>query len=311
MATWTGGGCSHYFHDSPEALRWYQRELSKPRVTQAPHYRRTLHMLLGEALARAGDLAGARRLYTGATHTQILARQLFYEGRWDEAEAAIEDQMPKLRNFGDLASLAACLEILANICRLSGRPQKALALFKEYFATAGSEIAVVNEILVRPIIASICVQISHLDAAERELVRCREIMALGEDWRGLAGFVVCAEAVVAAATGKCEEAEAQFEKAVDIFRRYQVPFEEAEALHYWGRALNAAGERVARMRSSTPRSRFTSVMAAASAGSIVRSLSKHASSCRPRPRPFLINASQITSAYSGARASTGRSGTAE
>ncbi|MGA9721285.1 MAG: AAA family ATPase, partial [Candidatus Binatus sp.] len=242
MATWTGGGCGHYFHDSPEALRWYQRELSKPRVTQAPHFRRTLHMLLGEALARAGDLAGARRLYTGATHTQILARQLFYEGRWDEAEAAIEDQMPKLRNFGDLASLAACLEILANICRLSGRPQKALALFKEYFATAGSEIAVVNEILVRPIIASICVQIGHLDAAERELVRCREIMALGEDWRGLAGFVVCAEAVVAAATGKCEEAEAQFEKAVDIFRRYQVPFEEAEALHYWGRALNAAGE---------------------------------------------------------------------
>ena len=27
-----------------------------------------------------------------------------------------------------------------------------------------------------------------------------------------------------------------------IFRCYHVPFEEAEALHYWGRALNASGE---------------------------------------------------------------------
>jgi hypothetical protein len=34
----------------------------------------------------------------------------------------------------------------------------------------------------------------------------------------------------------------QFEKATEIFRRYHVPFEEAEALYYWGRALNASGD---------------------------------------------------------------------
>ncbi len=61
-------------------------------------------------------------------------------------------------------------------------------------------------------------------------------------WRGLAGKVSLAEAVVAAAEGKYEEAEAQFEKSIQIFRRYHVPFEEAEALHYQGRALNASGE---------------------------------------------------------------------
>jgi hypothetical protein len=33
-------------------------------------------------------------------------------------------------------------------------------------------------------------------------------------------------------------AESQFEKAVQIHRRYQAPFEEAETLYYWGRALN-------------------------------------------------------------------------
>ncbi len=58
----------------------------------------------------------------------------------------------------------------------------------------------------------------------------------------LAGKVSLAEAVVAAAEGKYEEAEAQFEKSIQIFRRYHVPFEEAEALHYQGRALSASGE---------------------------------------------------------------------
>jgi truncated hemoglobin YjbI len=61
-------------------------------------------------------------------------------------------------------------------------------------------------------------------------------------WLRLAGKVSLAEAVVAAAEGKYEEAEAQFEKSIQIFRRYHVPFEEAEALHYQGRALNASGE---------------------------------------------------------------------
>src|SRR5260370_39228104 len=58
----------------------------------------------------------------------------------------------------------------------------------------------------------------------------------------LVGKVSLAEAVVAAAEGKYEEAEAQFEESIQIFRRYHVPFEEAEALHYQGRALSASGE---------------------------------------------------------------------
>jgi tetratricopeptide (TPR) repeat protein len=68
------------------------------------------------------------------------------------------------------------------------------------------------------------------------------ILENGEDWRGLVGAVARAEAVTAAAEGKSQDAERQFEKAGEIFRRYHVPFEEAEALYYWGRALNASGE---------------------------------------------------------------------
>jgi len=75
------------------------------------------------------------------------------------------------------------------------------------------------------------------------LQRCREIVGAGENWFGLAGSVARAEAVVAAAQGEYAVAGAHFEKAVAIFQRYCLPWEEADTLQYWGRALLAAGER--------------------------------------------------------------------
>jgi len=52
------------------------------------------------------------------------------------------------------------------------------------------------------------------------------------------------------AEGKYEEAEPQFENRFR-FWRYHVPFEEAEALHYQGRALVRRVELAQRMRNST------------------------------------------------------------
>jgi tetratricopeptide (TPR) repeat protein len=239
IATWTAGRCWVFFLDSPEALRWYQRELSKPRVE---NYRPLLLELLGEALARAGDLAGARRLSAGTAQAQILAGLLFYEGRWDEAEAYIKDQAPKLRDCGDIASLGWCLNILANTFRVCGRPEEARAVFEEYFSTAAGESQPGYEVLIRPVSAVIRVEVGQVAAAEQELLRCREIMASGEDWRGLAGVAELAEGVFAAAEGRFQNAEVRFEKAAEIFRRYQVPFEEAEAFYDHGRALYALGQ---------------------------------------------------------------------
>jgi tetratricopeptide (TPR) repeat protein len=94
----------------------------------------------------------------------------------------------------------------------------------------------------RTLLALIYATTNRPKLAYEHLARCREIVGNGEDWRGSIGLVARAEAVVASAEGKYEDAEAQFERSVQIFRRYRVRFREAEALHYWGRALNASGE---------------------------------------------------------------------
>ena len=51
-----------------------------------------------------------------------------------------------------------------------------------------------------------------------------------------------AEAVVAAAQGKYAPAEDQFKKAIATFQHYCLPWEQADTLQFWGRALLAAGE---------------------------------------------------------------------
>jgi len=90
-------------------------------------------------------------------------------------------------------------------------------VLEEYFSTAGGESQPGHEVLIRPVSAMIRVEMSQLNAAEHELVRCREIMASGEDWRGLAGVAVLAEAVVAAAEGRFQNAEAQSKRQLRFF----------------------------------------------------------------------------------------------
>jgi len=74
------------------------------------------------------------------------------------------------------------------------------------------------------------------------LERCRQIVAAGENWFGLAGVFERAEAVVAAAQGEYSLAETHLEKVIATFQHYCLPWEQADTLQCWGRALLAAGE---------------------------------------------------------------------
>ncbi len=239
ISTWSSGTCRVFVLDIPDALQCYQRELSKPRIAQ---YRPVLTALFADALARGGDLAGVRGISLEAAPTQYRSDILLCEGRWDEAEALVREKIPKLRNAGDLTSLASCHAVLADICRVTGRPDEALATFDTILDAAKGELQLAHEMAVRPASAEIHVRLGHLEAAAREIARCREIVKAGEDWRGLEGNVIRAEAVLAAAQGRLQDAEANFGKAIEIYRRFQVPFEEAEALLLWGQALYAAGQ---------------------------------------------------------------------
>jgi class 3 adenylate cyclase len=82
-----------------------------------------------------------------------------------------------------------------------------------------------------------------LAAAEEQVARAREIIEGPEDHETLVGLLARADAAVAAARGDWATANKAFERSIEIFQHFGVPFEEAETRIVWGNALLRSGDR--------------------------------------------------------------------
>ncbi len=252
---WVAGAFRSYLLDPCEARTWYLRELAKPRVAQVPSRRRILLDALASSYLTEGNLAEARKAVAelGGDRDERTrdyedhgggAALAFREGQWERAESATTRSLDVVRRSGSLYEVESRLQALAVARFIRGDLAKAEALLQEALelSCVEKECELHLQLKHRTLLALIYANTSRVGEAHQQLERCREIIDNGEDWRGLVGLVAKAEAVVAATEGKYEDAEKQFAKAVEIFRRYHVPFEEAEALYHWGQALNVPGE---------------------------------------------------------------------
>jgi tetratricopeptide (TPR) repeat protein len=236
--------------DPAQAEAWVNRELGKPRITkaQASFVEKSLSEHLGLAQILMGNLAQAeglvarspaRPLFGGYSLKEHLA---FYMGDWPGAEILLaQSTNEQVRAH---VPLQFCIRSLmaARLLRLQGRPLEAESILEKILAMLPTGPGALIEMAARHELALDCAGSGRLVQAQVHLARCCEIMAAGEDWRGLAGCVARAEGALAAAQGRFREADDRFAQSVEIFRRYQVPFEEAETLHYWGRAQLLAGD---------------------------------------------------------------------
>jgi tetratricopeptide (TPR) repeat protein len=162
------------------------------------------------------------------------------EGNWQEASDRLAQSVRTFRAQENQHSAAHCLNAQGRNERFRGDLVRAKALEQEALELAPHDPHI--EMQIRPQLASVCAEMNRPDEAESVLMRCREILSAGEDWRGLAGNVCMAEAMIAADRGEMNRAEVKFLRAIEIFVRYQLPFEQAEALYCWGRVLATRGE---------------------------------------------------------------------
>jgi tetratricopeptide (TPR) repeat protein len=86
----------------------------------------------------------------------------------------------------------------------------------------------------------------HFDRGQPENVAehvdyCRRIVTDQENWLGRADNNWRALGIAAALQDHFEESDRYFEKSVENFGQYSLPWDEAETLHYWGKALLHAG----------------------------------------------------------------------
>lgn len=98
------------------------------------------------------------------------------------------------------------------------------------------------EMAFRPVKALIEIDLGKTEKAIDEIKRCKDILAAGEDWRGLHGIFSLASAVAEGALGNQRAAEVQFVESIDVFKRFHLPWHQAESQHRWGQMLLGVGK---------------------------------------------------------------------
>lgn len=186
-----------------------------------------------------GNLEDAQALVDRAPSTLLRGIIAIHGGDWTTAKSVLETGLSITRASGSRERHADLSFWYARLLRITGQTAHARAFLDDALQIFGEGSLPLVELWLRP---ECILALEGKDAAQSHLVRCHEILASQEDWRGLVGAVARAEAVVAAADNRIQDAETSFERAMAIFTRYALPWEETETLRLWGRALGAAGD---------------------------------------------------------------------
>ncbi|MGH7779026.1 MAG: ATP-binding protein, partial [Candidatus Binataceae bacterium] len=237
-AMWSAGWYRMLMRDPIEARRLFNVGMENPLLSPQQRAAHFEFLALTELLA--GDLSRAKALVaenavTPAFRSRIAQRA----GDWEGAKELALEQLEWSRRAGSRWNEEDTLSHLSVLMRLIGDFEQAAELLQKslrlYHTTD-----LFWEMRNRPEAALLAIDTGHPEDATRHLEVCREIMAQGEEWLGLAGLVARAEGMLAAAEGR--DATHKFENAIAIFRRYGLRFDEADTLYYWGLAVNLADE---------------------------------------------------------------------
>ncbi len=243
-ATWIGAGLSLDLRDPRSAMAWCRRELATARIAKARNPRRTLQGELARAHALAGELEEARRLAEEAGLTKYTAPFLaLFEGSFEEAAELWGDQQEDDRQRGNRVYDWAASHWLGVVSRTAGDLVAAEARLEEALAIAIDGGSLLHELPARAELALTLADAGRPEEAGKHLVRAGDILAGGEDWRGVAGRVALARAAILAAENQSQAAEETFADAAGVFSGLGLVWDEAETLQRWGRFLLQAEDR--------------------------------------------------------------------
>jgi tetratricopeptide (TPR) repeat protein len=238
--TWVAASQCCFLFAPVRAQAWCERELAKPRTEQAPVQRDHLLTGLAQAHGLMGRIAKARELADQIHGIGWLEVVLMWGEDEQKALAHWSDLLALTQRTGDNWNGWRTRYWLGRLHRIRGEHQAA-----EVHLEAGLTLALAGphalaELSLRGELALLCLQAEDVKEAQNHARRSLELLAAPGDWHGLGGRAQLAVAAVGAAeTG---QAPVAFAAAIETFRRCQLPWDEAEALHLWGRSLLAGGD---------------------------------------------------------------------
>lgn len=240
---WSGGYHPLGLWDPREARRWFARELSRPRQAEAGSQRAILMQQNAFAHLMLGELAAARELMAEAPRDVVEGLRQFYAGDWMAADRLLDEACDMMLAVGSRDGETVASFFRSQVYLAMGDLDQAEALNARVLRNSIEAPIVPYELNSRAQAALIAVRRNDLAGACEHVCRSRQIMASGEDFRGLVGRVALAEMAFAAGSGDTQRAHSMFDQAVNTFRRFGLVWEEAEARCTWANMVLRARDR--------------------------------------------------------------------
>ncbi len=238
---WSGGYHPLALWNPREGQRWFARELARPRMAQAIFQRRVLVQEMAFGFVFRGQLGRAKELLAESPRVVVEAFILLYEGNWARAAMILDESRDAMRAAGSRDGETVYAYFQGLVCLAAGDLAGAEAMNQVTLVAAIEGPHIPYALNAHAQAALIAILRGRPDGARSHLARCREIIAGGENFCGLFGRAALAEAMAAAAEGRHDAAEHHFTSALEIFRRYDLPWDLAQTHHLWASSLLAAG----------------------------------------------------------------------
>jgi tetratricopeptide (TPR) repeat protein len=245
--------------DVPSARKWGEKTLPEATKFGIPPMELFLRRPLALIYALAGEVAKAQEscqavetiqdkyslTETGAIcpFEDVAGIGFHYlrQGEWDRARHYLEGAIAVHKDRNNLGAVNACSLVLGSLSLEEGDFPKAEELLLKSLEICRNGGNVLFELWVLPVLAELHLKMGQPDKAAEYVDKAFELLKPDQNWYGLPAPVYLARGMLAAARKDWGTATDSFDKAIEINRQYQLPWDEAKTLYERGLMYLARG----------------------------------------------------------------------
>jgi tetratricopeptide (TPR) repeat protein len=245
--------------DIPRAREWGEKALPEAVKFSMPFTAVFLRRPLALVYALSGEVTKAHEACQAVRtlESQTLAGCYFEDtagvgfhylrqGEWDKAREYLEWTIAVHQDRNNLAAVGACCLVLGSLNLELGNYPKAEELLLQSLGICRNGGNVLFELWVVPVLAELYLKMGQPEKATEYVDRGFELLKPDKNWYGLPAPMHLAKGMLATARKDWETAAESFDKAIQINRQYQLPWDEAKTLYERGLMHLARGRKVDR-----------------------------------------------------------------
>jgi len=245
--------------DVPMARKWGEKALPETTKFGIPTIELFLRRPLALTYALSGEVAKAEEschavetiqdkdsaVETGAIcpFEDVAGVGFHYlrQGEWDKARDYLEGAIAVHKDRNNLAAVDACSFALGSLSLEEGNFPKAEELLLKSLEICRTGGNVLFELWVLPVLAELYIKIGQPEKAAEYVDRGFELMKPDQNWYGLPAPMYLARGMLATVRKDWDTATESFDRAIQINRQYQLPWDEARTLYERGLMSLARG----------------------------------------------------------------------